>query len=207
MNKITSRPSKGFGFPMQKNQAFLCILAISLLLFPLLSACVTPATEEAIPCNKVDERNYSCGGANGHEITLADVPDNVFPRMIPVSSKRDIELREAPKEETGCIFMVAGDLAFYDENGELIPDLVFDSPITISYAFLEQDQDDFSNCQTTLVEQGVVGSVEEVTYLPVYFDKDLWRPFKEENVQFDGNVMKITFTSWGDQPIGGGTKP
>ena len=103
--------------------------------------------------------------------------------------------------------MVAGDLAFYDENGELIPDLVFDSPITISYAFLEQDQDDFSNCQTTLVEQGVVGSVEEVTYLPVYFDKDLWRPFKEENVQFDGNVMKITFTSWGDQPIGGGTKP
>ena len=206
MKNNMSHQSKEVTVQTRRNQGFLPVSAISLVIVALLSACGNAAPEEPVPC-RGEAGTYTCEGLSGHEITLTDVPENVFPYLLPVSAQREIELREAAKEDTGCIFMIAGDLAFYDENGELIPEPAFSSPITITYAFLEQDQEEFSKCQNTLVEQGIVADVAEVSFLPVYFDKDVWKPFKEENVKINDNVMTITFTSWGDQPIGGGTQP
>ena len=192
--------------PKGKRQRILSMIAISLVILALSSACAPAATEEAVPC-RGEAGDYICEGRSGHEITLTNVPENVFPRMIPVSDQRDQELRAEAKEGTECIFMIAGDLAFYDENGELIPDLAFSSPVIITYAFLQQDQEEFSKCQEELVRQGTVGDISEVSFQPVYFNKDVWSPFKKENVEINDNVMTIRFTSWGDQPIGGGTQP
>lgn len=170
----------------------------------------TPETEptqelERQECDRADG-TYTCQGLDGHEITLEGIPDGVTPYLLAVTPAfRDFLLGpEAKKLETTCIFMLAGDLAFYDEKDELVTS--FENPVTITYAYLPQDTEAFLNCQKE-AETATGVSAEEVQYVPVYYDKDVWQPFKEYEVNTDSGVMTISFTAWGDQPIGGGSQP
>lgn len=179
-------------------------LWLALSIFVIMGISVS-CGQAPIPCEGGDGK-FTCQGLDNHEITLTDVPDGITPSLLYVSPERKQQLLDAPKEGTECIFMIAGDLDFY-RDGELVTS--FDSPITITYAFETQDLEAYSACQKTLVEKGIVGSVEEVDYLPVYFDNSVWKPFNPENVSIDSTTgtMTIKFTSWGDRPIGGGTQP
>lgn len=176
-----------------------------------------PATEEPTtePTQEPDRQacdgadgNFTCQGLNGHEITLEGLPGGVTPYLLSISPEFEAFLlgpnaKRSP--ETACIFMLAGDLAFYDDNEELITR--FDPPITINYYFLlDVDNDAFQNCQTEAAAAANI-SPEEVEYVPFYYHKETWRPFKDAVVDTQSGLMTITFTTWGDQPIGGGTKP
>jgi hypothetical protein len=187
------------------------LLLTSVLLVLTLAACgstVTPITEEPDACIR-DGSVYVCNGLNDHQITIQDVPDDVTADLLEISPQREQELLNADTEGTGCVFMIAGDLVFYRE-GELLTE--FASPITITYYFMQQDLDAYSQCQETLQEKGLVQSADEVEFVPIYFDKntELWTTFAKDDIVVinqDSGEMTIQVMFWGDQPIGGGTQP
>jgi hypothetical protein len=168
-----------------------------------------PATEPAaqpIPCN-YDGETYTCEGLDGHQITIKGVSGDLVPYLLDISPERQQQLLELGKQstETGCVFAIAGDLVFYDQEQNLVSDPTFESPITISYTFTDEDMDSFEACEITLMERGLIAEADTVQYLPVYFDNEFWRTFKKYDV-VDRSVI-ITFSTWGDRPIGGGTQP
>jgi hypothetical protein len=168
-----------------------------------------PTTEptqepERQPCEGGDG-NFTCKGER--EITLDGVPSGVTPYLLTITPEfREFLLGpDAQKSpETSCIFMLAGDLAFYNEDDELITS--FDSAVTIEYAFLPEDEDAYLDCQK-MVQEFTGIAAEDVEYVPVYYDQETWKPFKNYVVDTETGLMTIEFASWGDQPIGGGTRP
>ena len=155
-----------------------------------------------------DAGKFTCEGRSAHQITISDVPEGFRPELLTVTDDREKELRNAPKEGTGCIFVIVGDLAFYDKDNHLISNPKFDSPVTIAFSFTADDMKAFEDCKATLIQSGTVTSETPVDYVPVYFFNDKWKPFDEKTytIDPDGNVT-IQFTSWGDSPFGGGSKP
>lgn len=208
----------------REKQGYLPVIAVVLVVLALLSSCATPVTEPPVdgtefpptePSSEVTEApaseipdgatkcegdagTYTCSGLSDHEISLAGVPDNVLPYSLAVSPDREEQLRQEDKEGTECIFAIVGDLAFYDTDNKLVTDFS-KTPVTITYSFNEEDLAEFEVCRQSIL-------AEAVEYVPVFFS-DTWKPFPEGTFSVDGNVVAITATSWGDQPVGGGTKP
>ena len=223
--KMRSDQSNRLSVPKWEKQGYLQVIAIMLVVVSLLSACAPSGTESPVettqpptePSSEVTEtptpgvpdgaeqckpgaeaRSYTCSGLSEHEITLIGVPDNVLPYLLPVPPDRELELRKAETDGTKCIFTVVGDLAFYDTDNKLVTDFS-KTPVTITYSFNEEDLAEFEVCRQSIL-------AEAVEYVPVFFS-DTWKPFPEGTFSVDGNVVAITATSWGDQPVGGGTKP
>ena len=223
--KMRSDQSNRLSVPKWEKQGYLQVTAILLVVVTLLSSCATPVTEPPVditqspptePSSEVTEtptpgvpdgaeqckpgaeaRSYTCSGLSEHEITLIGVPDNVLPYLLPGPPDRELELRQAETDGTKCIFTVVGDLAFYDTDNNLVTDFS-KTPVTIRFSFNEKDMADFEVCQSIVSEP--------VQKVPVYFSGK-WMPFQEGTASVDGDLAVITVTSWGDQPVGGGTKP
>ena len=173
------------------------------------------ATEEPTAAPTEDPTRTKCDSVDGtyvckgdREITLEGVPSGVTPYVLTIDPAfRDFLLGPdaAKSPETTCIFILAGDLAFYDDKDELVTS--FNSPVTIKYSYLsELDDQTFKECQAEAAATASI-STEEVKYIPVYYHENVWRPFKEAQVDPVSGLMTITFRSWGDQPIGGGSQP
>jgi len=171
-----------------------------------------PATTEAAATESPGERTacsggdgkFTCHGLSDHILTLENVPVGAIPYLLDISD--EAALREAPREEgIGCIFVVVGDLAFYEEDDE--PVHTFETPVTGVYTLTEEDKAACSDYLATLAtEQGI--KENEVDYIPVYFSDGMWKDLSEDyEVVIDGNTITMTVTTWGDSPIGGGTKP
>lgn len=212
--------------PRGNRRGFLLIIAIMVVVVSLLTSCATPPVDNTEvppePSSEVTEPStsskpdgaqecpgqsgsFNCSGISEHEINLTNVPEKAFPNVLPVSSEREQELRQAEKEEIGCIFAIAGDLAFYDTDNKLVTEFK-DSPITITFSLNDKDIAEFEACKQTLVEQQIVTDPTVVEFQPTYFS-ETWKPFPEGSYRVDGNVVTVTITTWGDQPLGGGTKP
>lgn len=165
-----------------------------------------PPTEppaEPIPCSG-DGGKYTCHGLSDHIIELDNVPSGVAPYLLPIAD--EAALREAPKEEgLGCIFVVVGDLAFYDESAT--PIHTFETPVISTYTLTEEDKAACSEYIATLIAEGSVKAAD-IDFIPVYFSDGLWKDLSEDyEVAIDGSTITMTVTTWGDSPIGGGTKP
>ena len=214
-----------------RNRKLIWLLCTILIVVVVVSSCgqapsVTPVTEEPPteqPTTEVTEEptgeptegpaRTKCDGADGtyickgdREITLEGVPSGVTPYVLTIEPAfREFLLSEqAKKEGTTCIFMVAADLAFYGEDDKLING--FDHEITLTYSYLPQDDDAYKSCQQEAATAANI-STEQVEYVPVYYHQEFWRPFKNFELDKATGIMKITFKSWGDQPIGGGSQP
>jgi hypothetical protein len=162
-----------------------------------------PTGEPAvIPCEGADG-NYTCPGVDGHTITFSGVPADVTPALLEVSESRKTELLDAPRQDTSCVFVIAGDVVFYDQDNNLIEEPNFSEPVTIMFDFNEKDIEQFEQCTASItVQEGTT-----IQQVPVYYHKDVWRPFKEGSYVVSDNTVTIEFKTWGDQPIGGGTQP
>lgn len=174
---------------------------------PPTEVAATEPAPEAEQCTAEGDA-YICTGIDDHQVTLRGSFGNYTPYMLDISPERKQELLDRGKEstETGCVFAIVGDLVFYDQEKNLDPDPVFDSPITISYTFTDQDQAAFEQCKSTLMDRGLIKSdSDSIAKAPVYFDNEFWKPFKKYDVA--DQTVTIEFTSWGDRPIGGGTQP
>lgn len=213
---------RSYGFSKGKKRRLLPMVTILMVLLALLSSCSNPATVTETPVDvtepsgsgRPDEAEecpgesgtYTCISLSGNEITFTEVPENVFPNILPVSPEKEQELRQADKEGTECVFAIIADIAFYDTDDNLVTDFI-DSPVNINYTLTDEELAEFEVCKKTLVDQELVAEPAEVQFVPVYFSNNLWKPFPEDSYTLEGNMVDVRITSWGDQPWGGGTRP
>ena len=154
---------------------------------------------------------FTCNGLD-HTVAVSNVPEGFKPNMIPLTKGEAEALRNADREGTECIFVVVGNLAFYDKDNNLILEPTFDSPVLITYTFTDQDMQAYQECQKTVIQSRPELAETKFEPVPVYFfekgDKKVWKPFKDGTFKVEGNgTVSIEFTSWGDQQVGGGTRP
>jgi hypothetical protein len=197
------------------------ITVILLVMIVLLSACGGSAPEpdssvppdpttlpaEAVKCDTGDSGEYICNGLSDHMLTVANVPENVSPYLLPVSPAEEEKLRQLPREDIGCIISIVGNMAFYDADNNLVTS--FPSAVSLKYTLTKADNSKLEDCAQTLKNEGIVASSSEVTYVPIYVynkpDMVTWKTFQDFAIE-DGTVT-INFTGWGDQQGGFGTKP
>ncbi len=139
---------------------------------------------------------------SGHKISLANVPNNVTPYLLPISADDEKKLAGLPKEGFKCLISIAGNLAFYDSGGEIVK--VFDDPVILNMTFTKNDTDKVGSCGS---ERGVEDLVPVYLYLPEFDSSvDIWKPFQSFKLDPElPNTMIIEFNYWGDDPFGFGS--
>ncbi|HLO16804.1 MAG TPA: hypothetical protein VK206_18365, partial [Anaerolineales bacterium] len=183
----------------------LIAIALVLILIGFLSG------RKSLPPGKVIKLSDS----PGYEITLSNVPENVTPRLLKIDN--DKELRDYEKDGTKEIVFIAGNLVFSDANGDTLV-TSFNSPVRLTFSYTAEAEQRFIDYRNTLVERGVVASKDEVKLIPIYLythtyeDKErpelhIWKPFQNFLVDEANRTMTIEFLFWGDQQVGGGTRP
>lgn len=167
----------------------------------------TTLPAEAQKCDTGELKEYICNGLSGHTLTVANVPDEVRPYLLPVSPEEEEKLRQLQTEDIGCIISIVGNMAFYDIDNNLVTS--FPSAVSLTYNFTPADNSRLEDCAQTLEKQGIVASSEEVTYVPIYlYNKQgtvIWKKFQDPT--FGDGTVTINFIEWGDQQGGFGTKP
>ncbi len=161
-----------------------------------------PITERTLCSGKAGK--YTCYWLPDRPITLKNVPTGAAPYLLPIAD--EAALREAPKEKgIGCIFVVVGDLAFYDKSDKLVTKGFSSS---VSYTLTEEDKAACSEYIEALIAEKSVKATD-IDFIPVYFADGMWKAFNEDeyDIVIDGDMVTVTFTTWGDQPMGGGTRP
>ena len=194
----------------------------------------TSRPENAVMCGNPGE--YVCTGLHDYTITLTNVPGDVAPYLLPISADEESQLRDAPKDGVGCVVSIAGNLVFYDNNNKLFtsfPDpvtlelhytdndeqfrTIFNKKVESTNIMTEsligsQYDDKLVNCAGNLKANGVdkIELVPIYLYTPMidgYSGIHIWKPFQNFSINEVDKTMTIEFLYWGDQQVGGGTRP
>ena len=144
-----------------------------------------------------------------YEITLSNVPGNVTPKLLDIDNED--ELRNYDKDGAGEILFIAGNLVFYEGTSDNLA-TNFPSPIRLTFKYTADDEQKFFAYRKTITGQ-------EVKLIPIYLysythdeDKErpeihIWKPFQNFQIDEANRTMTIEFLFWGDQQVGGGTRP
>jgi hypothetical protein len=116
------------------------------------------------------------------------------------------------KDGVGEVLFIAGNLVFYDNKNELVTS--FPSPISLTVNYTDEDEQRRIERQKALRREGKLAENEEVQLIPVYLysytekpEMNIWKPFQNFSIDKINKTMTIEFLFWGDQQVGGGTKP
>jgi len=196
----------------------------------------TGLPDNATPCdpdNPDTPQTYTCFGLNNYVMTLTGLPPGVAPYLLPITPEEESQLRDQAKDGIECVVFIAGNLAFYDQEQTLVT--AFTEPVTLviqysdaeeqfraiynengesaalSESLLESKFDSkLVECAAKLKDSGVdtIDIVPIYLYTPLtdgYSNVHIWKPF--QNFGTEGLTMIIQFKYWGDQQVGGGTRP
>jgi len=187
------------------------------------------------PDNPDAPQTYTCFGLNNYVMTLTGLPLGVAPYLLPITPEEESQLRDQAKDGIECVVFIAGNLAFYNQEQALVT--AFTDPVTlvIQYSDAEEQfraiynkndesavlsesllESKFDNklveCATKLKDSGVdtIDIVPIYLYTPLtdgYSNVHIWKPFQNFNNDALSLTMTIQFKYWGDQQVGGGTRP
>lgn len=156
-------------------------------------------------------KNVTLTGLTDHIISLSDVPEDLFPELLPISEEEEQRLRGLEMDGVGSIASIAGNLVFYDQQKREINS--FPTPIRLTYNITSQDE-------ASLMERknDLRGEIDKVELIPIYLytyprqeDQEpkvsIWKPFQNYRLDETNNTVTIEFRFWGDQQTGYGTKP
>lgn len=161
--------------------------------------------------------HYTLEGLPGYTISLENVPQNITPRLLPISDDENDRLRGLKKDGSiGLVTSIAGNLVFQDPNG--VDVYSFTSPIRLVYNFTNDDEEKRKNREKGLKLKGAIAEDATVALIPIFLyqynpDKgstpefEVWQPF--QSFIFDEKDLTVTIDIlfWGDRQIGGGTQP
>ena len=140
--------------------------------------------------------------SGGRKIEVSNYPAYAKPTLLPIESRASLQNLERDSR-IGAITSVVGDLVFAVNN--------FSSPVNLIIKYTTSDEDALRAHQQSL---SVAAEL-----VPIYLQTEpleegkpitrVWKPFPESQFRVDPSKREITVTvsSWGDQPIGIGTKP
>jgi hypothetical protein len=178
----------------------LVVLVILLNMIQLLAA-----RPQDYPTKKV----LSYSDSSAHKFILSNFPPDVDPRLV------DLENKEADIDNTyiDYILFVIGDIAFYDKTNNIVHS--FPKPVRLTFNFTEDQYNEFLNHSALSLAKGIIRSTDEAKFMPIYLYKypndnpkaGVWKPFQNYSIDFAKKTITVEFQSWGDQQIGGGTKP
>ena len=197
----------------------------------------TKLPEGAQACtNQENPEIYDCPTGNNYKLTLSHVPSGITPFMLP-NGAEESQLGDSPKDGIGCVVFIAGNLAFYNSEETLVTSFLEPVTLELQYTDNEsnfqvifnqqndpnqmvgslkeaQFDDQLIECANNLKEKGIA----EIDLVPIYLytpqvegysNVHIWKPFQnfEPTKPDDTHTMTIEFLYWGDQQVGGGTRP
>lgn len=170
---------------------------------------------------KTTTRKYELPASSEYTIRLSNVPKDITPRLLPISAEdEDRFLRAKTDGNIKLITSIAGNLVFekVNEDGQVEQINSFTSPVKLTYNFTPADEEKRKDREHRFHRSGKLPETENVRLVPIFLyqldpDKtgkpeiEVWMPF--QNFEYDEGKREVTieFLFWGDQPIGGGTKP
>lgn len=169
-------------------------------------------------------------GDREYRMVFSGLPAGVNPRLLPIADRQ--KLRDARKDkEIKHVLSVAGDIAFFDDKGNLVSS--FASPVRLTLYLTDQDKEALA--QRTAMLNQKVELIPAYLYSPVFKsikerddideknqgdesaetndmveqpDENLiWMPFQNFTRDDINQTLTIEFMFWGDQPVGPSTKP
>jgi hypothetical protein len=181
----------------------------------------------------IKQKEVTLPGLPGYTITLSNIPDNVTPELLPISSDEEERLKGLDTDGVGLITSIAGNLVFYDETKAEVNN--FDSPIILTYNFSTKDEEGLLSQKEDLIQKNIIAEKDKVKLIPIYLytyipkkergsrittDQKsattreqeaeippVWKPFQNFSVDEANKTTAIEFMFWGDQPTGWGTRP
>lgn len=157
-----------------------------------------------------NKRELSDPDAPEYTITLGNVADDITTSLLKIDD-RDAS-RNLDKDGIGEVLFIAGNLVFNDNTNALVTS--FSSPISLTVNYTDQDEQRRLERQQALRKEGKLAENEEVQLIPVYLyshteqpEINIWKPFQNFSIDKVNKTMTIEFLFWGDQQVGGGTKP
>lgn len=161
----------------------------------------------------------------GHKIKLSRIPEYAKPELLPIPSRADLEDEKKFKRDgVGKILSITGNLIFRDSRkgkDKLVTS--FSSPIRVTISYTEADENAALERQAALILASDLPEDGKVEIIPVYLytypnpDPDsttdkppeftIWKPFQNFTRDEANRTLTVEVQFWGDQPIGGGTRP
>ena len=148
--------------------------------------------------------------SGGRKIEVSNYPGYANPTLLPIESRESLQSLERDSQ-IGVITSVVGDLVFAVNN--------FSSPVNMIIKYTPDDEEVLRAHQQSLSDPGSSRANVEVELVPIYLQTEpleegkpitrVWKPFPDSQFSIDRSKREITVavSSWGDQPIGIGTKP
>jgi hypothetical protein len=152
--------------------------------------------------NPGSSKELSDPDSGGRKIEVSNYPAYAKPTLLPIESRASLQNLERDSQ-IGVITSVVGDLVFAVNT--------FSSPVNMIIKYTPDDEEALRAHQQTLSD--------EVKLVPIYLQTEpleegkpitrVWKPFPDSQFRIDRSKREITVavSSWGDQPIGIGTKP
>ena len=155
--------------------------------------------------------------ANGHTLTLLDLPAGVSAYFVPIPAEEQLQLQSLDKQGFICLNSINGNLTFYkDDTRELVT--TFDTPVTIKVTYTYGDLKKVQACGSKLEANELWQDLVPV-YLymaPDDVNVNVWKPFSKysvEPLEYDAKAapetiagtITIEFSFWGDDPKGYGS--
>jgi hypothetical protein len=170
---------------------------------------VTPTkTPQAIATTAADARCdfldgvWTCTLANERTVVFTGVPDKVEVWLIAFSETQLKDYPAAPLEGFVCLLSMPANIVFI-RDGVLVTN--FDTAVQMSFSYAQPEID-------SLTASVCNGKYTESDFTPVYLAFDsagnptAWEKFSLAGgeVNVDTKTATLSFTLWGDQPIGWG---
>jgi hypothetical protein len=166
-------------------------------------------------------KEYELKGTDGYTITLSKVPEGITPRLIDIPPEEHDRFMGLTRDgNVKLITSIAGNLVFekVNEDGQTEQVNSFTSPVRLTYNFTPADEEKRKKREHKLHSSGQLAETENVRLVPIFLyqldpektgkaEFEVWLPF--QNFKYDQGQQRVTieFLFWGDQPIGGGTRP
>lgn len=155
------------------------------------------------------DKELSDSDPDGRKMRVSNFPDYANPTLLEIQDRARLLNQEVDQEEIGMITSVAGDLVFAVNN--------FSAPVTLRIQYTPDDEQKLREHREFLAKQNLLPVNVEPHLRPIYLhssvEKDgqpatkIWKAFQNFKVDTEKREFIVEVSSWGDQPIGIGTKP
>jgi len=148
--------------------------------------------------------------SGGRKLEVSNYPAYAKPTLLPIESRASLQNLERDSR-IGVITSVVGDLVFAVNT--------FSSPVNLTLKYTPDDEEALRAHQQSLSRSASLSATDQVKLVPIYLQTEpleegkpitrTWKLFPEDKVSVDISKREITVevSSWGDQPVGIGTKP
>jgi hypothetical protein len=160
--------------------------------------------------NPGSSKELSDPDSGGRKIEVSNYPAYAKPTLLPIESRASLQNLERDSQ-IGVITSVVGDLVFAVNE--------FSSPVNMIIKYTTDDEEALRAHQQALGDSASSRASVAVELVPIYLQTEpleegkpitrVWKPFPDSQFRIDRSKREITVavSSWGDQPIGIGTKP